>query len=660
MCGIAGIVSLNNAPPVEEALVWRMADAIAHRGPDDAGVYVSPDGRAALANRRLAIIDVSEAGHQPMSTPDGSLWIAYNGEVYNYAEFRARLEAQGHHFRSRSDTEAILRLYQQRGPEMLNDLRGMFALAIWDEQTRQLFLARDRIGVKPLYYTFAGGQFIFASEIKAILQHPAVERAVDEEAFYHFLSFLTSPAPRTLFKGIYKLQPGHYAVLNAEGDLHLTEYWDVFDEAQPHPEWSAADYQAAILSELRESIRYRMVSDVPFGVFLSGGIDSTTNLALMAEALDHPVQSFSIGYKGVERYNEFEYARQAAACFGAEHHETRIGEEDLLSFLPGLVYHQDEPIADPVCVPLYYVSKLARDTGTVVIQVGEGADELFAGYTHWLDILRLYHGGWQAFNRLPAALRRLALAAAPVGRDSIRYEYIRRAAAGEELFWGGAEAFGEARKARLLHPDLRARLGDLSSWDVIRPYREMFERRTAHLPGAGDYVNWMAYLDLRLRLPELLLMRVDKMSMATSVEARVPYLDHKFVGLVMSIPERVKLNGTGTTKYLFKETVRGLIPDEIIDRPKQGFAVPVDEWLRTRLGSLIERKLTDFAARTGYFDPAALRSMLASHDYLTWYLLNFVLWHELWIESPGPAASATPSLGDLGLGEEVRQARSRS
>src|SRR5690606_25242557 len=392
----------------------------------------------------------------------------------------------------------------------------------------------------------------------------------------------------------------------------------------------------------------------------SGGIDSTTNLALMAEALDHPVQSFSIGYEGVERYNEFEYARQVAAHFNADHHETRIGEADLLNFLPGLVYHQDEPLADPVCVPIHYVSKLARDNGTIVIQVGEGADELFAGYTHWLDILRLYHGGWRAFNRLPAGLRRLALAAAPLNRDSIRYEYIRRASAGEELFWGGAEAFGEAAKSRLLHPDLRARLGGLTSWDVIRPYRQRFEQRTVGLPGAGDYVNWMAYLDLRLRLPELLLMRVDKMSMAASIEARVPYLDHPFVGLVLHLPEQGKLDGYRTTKHLFKETVRGLIPDEIIDRPKQGFAVPVDEWLRARLGGITRDKLTAFAARTGYFDPAALDAMLARNDYLTWYLLNFVLWHELWIEAPGPAASATPSLGDLGLGEEVRQARSSS
>jgi asparagine synthase (glutamine-hydrolysing) len=273
--------------------------------------------------------------------------------------------------------------------------------------------------------------------------------------------------------------------------------------------------------------------------------------------------------------------------------------------------------------------------------VGEGADELFSGYTHWLDILRLHHGAWQVFSAMPSSLRRIALAAAPLDRDSIRYEFVRRAAYDEELFWGGAEAFGEARKNRLITPGLRGRLGSLSSWDVIQPYRERFEARSG-----GDYLNWMAYLDLRMRLPELLLMRVDKMSMATSVEARVPYLDHVFVGLAMSIPEKLKLNG-GTTKYLFKEAVRGIIPDEVIDRPKQGFAVPVQEWLNARLGTVIREKLTAFTRRTDYLDKNAVAGMLAKQDTLTWYLFNFALWHEMWIEGQPP--SEVPSPESLGI-----------
>jgi asparagine synthase (glutamine-hydrolysing) len=645
MCGIAGIIGLGDAPPVDEGLIEGMADVIAHRGPDDAGIYLSPDRRAALANRRLAILDLSPAGHMPMPDASGKLWITYNGEVYNHADYRQELQDRGYAFRGHSDTETILYLFQEHGPEALHRLRGMFAIAIWDEDKQELFLARDRIGVKPLYYTFAGGYFIFASEIKVILQHPAVRRAVDEEALYHFLSFLTTPAPHTLFSGIYKLPPGHYVILDREGSLHISEYWDVFDSAQTHPDWTEAQYCEALRETLRESIRLRMVSDVPFGVFLSGGIDSSTNVALMAEQMDRPVQTFSVGYAGQERYNEFQYARLVAQRFGAEHHEVVIDEEDLVNFLPALVYYQDEPIADPVCVPIYYVSKLARDSGTIVIQVGEGADELFCGYTHWLDILRLYHGAWQAFACLPAGLRRAALAVAPLSRDTIRYEFVRRAVAGEELFWGGAEAFGEARKSRLISVSLRERLGDLSSWDVIRPYRQRFEQRS----GGADYLAWMAYLDLRLRLPELLLMRVDKMSMATSVEARVPYLDYVFVGLAISIPEQVKLRGQ-TTKYLFKQAVRGLIPEQIIDRPKQGFAVPINEWMETRLGNVMRRKLASFVRRTDYFDPAVVEMMMERNDYLTWYLLNFALWHELWIEGVPPRT--TPTLSALGLVEQ--------
>ena len=642
MCGIAGIIRLNNAPPIEKELIGGMADVIAHRGPDDAGVYLSPGGHAALANRRLAILDLSPAGHMPMSDASGRLWITYNGEIYNHADYRQELQARGYTFRGHSDTETILYLFQTHGPDALHRLRGMFAIAIWDEHKHELFLARDRIGVKPLYYTFAGGYFIFASEIKVILQHPAVKRTVDEESLYHFLSFLTTPAPKTLFSGIYKLPPGHYATLTRDGNLHISEYWDVFDSVQTHPDWTEEQYCEALRESIRESIRLRMVSDVPFGVFLSGGIDSSTNVALMAEQMDRPVQTFSVGYAGQERYNEFHYARLIAQHFGAEHHEIVIDEEDLVNFLPGLVYHQDEPIADPVCVPIYYVSKLARDSGTIVIQVGEGADELFCGYTHWLDILRLYHGAWQTFTRLPVELRRAALAVAPLSRDSIRYEFIRRAVAGEELFWGGAEAFGEARKNRLLSVSLQGRLGALSSWEVIRAYRQRFEQRS----GGADYLAWMAYLDLRLRLPELLLMRVDKMSMATSVEARVPYLDHVFVGLAIGIPEQLKLRGR-TTKYLFKQAVRGLLPDQIIDRPKQGFAVPINEWLRTRLGGVMRRKLADFVARTDYFNPLVVKAMMEQNDYLTWYLLNFALWHELWIEGVPP--QSLPSLETIGL-----------
>ncbi len=629
MCGICGMVTIGDGPSVDVALLDAMRDVIAHRGPDDAGSWISSDGRVGLANRRLAIIDLSPAGRQPMCNEDGSLWIAYNGETYTYAEHMAALKERGHVFRSHSDTEVIVHLYEECGHDCLHRLRGMFAIALWDERTRELFLARDRLGVKPLYYTVAGGQFIFGSEIKTILRHPAVKREVDAAALYHFLTFLTPPAPDTLFKGIHKLPPGHRAVLRADtGEFRVEEYWDVYDSAAYDPRLTERDWAERLRAKLTESVKLRMVSDVPFGVFLSGGIDSTVNTALMAAQMDRPVQTFSIGYKDAPGYNEFEWARQAAAYFKTDHHEVQISAQDFIEFLPKLIYHQDEPIADPVCVPIYFVSRLAKESGTTVIQVGEGADELFGGYSHWIDILRLHRSGWRAFTGLPAPLRRVGLAASRAALRGVRYEYVRRAEAGEELFWGGAEAFGEASKNRLISESVRRAVGGLSSHDIIEPFRKKFDERSPH----PDYLSWMGYLDLRLRLPELLLMRVDKMTMAASIEARVPYLDHEFVGLAMSIPQRLKVGDDLRPKQLLKQAVRGLIPDAIIDRPKQGFRVPVANWMAEALGTFGRDKLRAFCARTDYLRWEAVEPLIAQRDELAWYLLNFALWHEMWIE----------------------------
>lgn len=628
------MVTIGGGARVDAALLDKMRDTIAHRGPDDAGSWISKDGRVGLANRRLSIIDLSPAGHQPMSNENGSVWIAYNGETYTYAEHFEPLKQRGHKFKSQSDTEVIVHLYEEYGAECLHRLRGMFAIALWDERKRELFLARDRLGVKPLYYTFAGGQFIFASEIKCILHHPAVKREVDLNAFYHFTTFITTPAPQTLFKNIYKLPAGHRATLKIDtGELRVEEYWDVFDQALYDPQLTERDWAERLREKLTESVKLRMVSDVPFGVFLSGGIDSTVNTALMAAQMDRPVQTFSIGYKDAPDFNEFVWARQAASYFKTDHHEIQIDAHDLINFLPKLIYHQDEPIADPVCVPIYFVSKLAKDNGTTVIQVGEGSDELFGGYKHWIDILNLERSGWRIYSGMPTPLKRLGLAAAQFAFSGVRYEYIRRATYGEELFWGGAEAFGEARKQSLISESIRKAVGGISSHDVIVPFRKKFNERSPH----HDYLSWMSYLDLRLRLPELLLMRVDKMTMATAIEARVPYLDHEFVALAMSIPQKIKVGDDLKPKHILKQAVRGLIPDAIIDRPKQGFRVPVNDWMAETLGTVGRETLQKFCARTDYFNWNVVDKLLDSHDELAWYLLNFALWHEMWIEEiPNP------------------------
>ena len=502
-----------------------------------------------------------------------------------------------------------------------------------DTQEQRLWLARDRIGIKPLYYTSQGGHFLFASEIKAILAFPGIPRSVYLPGLYHYLSFLTTPAPLTLFEGISKLPAGHMLSVERDGTQKLEEWWDVFDGVRPSSNQDESALADRLLGLLRESVRYRMVSDVPFGVFLSGGIDSSTNVALMAELMDRPVDTFSIGFTGEERYNEFQYARQIAHRFRTNHREIQIGVQDLIGFLPQLIHHQDEPIADPVCVPVYFVSKLAKDNGVTVCQVGEGSDELFCGYPLWRWFLRV--AGWnQLFALFPRPVRRLApaLVRAAGKHHGLPYECLRRGAEGETLFWSGAEAFFETQKRLLLTPWVRQRVGALTSHEVTIHHRQRFlERAPVH-----DALTWMGYMDLKLRLPELLLMRVDKMSMATAVEARVPFLDHEFVQFAMGIPQPTKTRG-GELKHILKRAVRGVIPDEIIDRRKQGFGVPVAEWFLRELGPVVRTTLQAFSREQPYFNPDYVdRLLLDNNATLSWFLLNFALWHRHWIEERSP------------------------
>jgi len=625
MCGIAGTLSFDPAAfRVDGDLVTRMRDAIAHRGPDGAATWVAEDGRIGLGFRRLAIIDLAETAMQPMPNEDGSVRIVFNGEIYNHAEIRPVLERLGHRFRTdHSDTEVLVHGFEEWGPDVVHRLRGMFAFAAWDARSRELWLVRDRIGIKPLYWSLHHGRLSFASEIKALLQDPEQERAVDEEALYHYLSFLTTPAPQTLFRGIRKLPGGSRLRVTADGDVREERWWDAWDEVDPLDGVPEDEIAARVLDELRTSVRLRKLSDVPVGVFLSGGIDSSTNAALFSEDETRPIKTFSIGYEGdyASYTNEFEYARRMAELVGAEHHERKLTQDDLIDFLPEMVRLQDEPIADPVCVPVYYVSKLARENGVIVAQVGEGADELFWGYPSWKTLL-----GLQRYDHLPVprVLKRagvsVATAAGAGGRREI--ELLRRGSLGQPIFWSGAESFTEAQKRSLLSPRLRRELDGLTSWDAIEPIRRRFEAKAWE---ASD-LNWMSYVDLNLRLPELLLMRVDKMSMGVGLEGRVPFLDHRFVGLALSIPQRTKTNG-GTLKHILKKAVRGVIPDDLIDRPKQGFGVPVYEWLFDRLGQRARQELDEFTQKTDLLDRGAVLRLVDSKPGAeVWYLLNLALW----------------------------------
>ncbi|HLB89411.1 MAG TPA: asparagine synthase (glutamine-hydrolyzing) [Terriglobales bacterium] len=650
MCGIVGVLSFTNSSfRVLEPYLTRMRDAMSHRGPDGAGIFVSGDRRLGLGHRRLAIIDLSEKAAQPMTNEDGTLWVVFNGEIYNHAEIRAELEKRGGHRwkTDHSDTEVILHAFEEWGIDCVHKFRGMFAIALWDTKQRQLWLIRDRIGVKPLCYSIHHGRITFASEIKALLEDEEQERGVNEEALYYYLSFNATPAPHTLFSGIRKLPPGTWLRVNEDGHVQECRYWDVWDHTQPLTNVSEAEIAERILSELRTAVKLRKISDVPVGVFLSGGIDSSTNAALFSEGEGQPVKTFSIGYdQEYKSYpSELHYARKMAQVVGAEHHELLLRESDLLDSLPLIIRHQDEPLADPVCMPLYYVSKLARDSGVIVCQVGEGSDELFCGYPYWKASLRM-----QRFSNLlpiPNALRNLGLASLAFVEGGPRASYrrqwscelLRRALSNRPVFWGGAEVFSDSQKRQFLSPRLLKKFTQLSSWEALRPIRQRFEEK-AWEPSP---LNWMTYLDLSLRLPELLLMRVDKMSMAVSLEARVPFLDHKFVELAMSIPQAVKTRN-GVLKYILKKAVRGVIPDELIDRKKQGFGVPLFEWYHNKFGEYLAKEMKDFCENTDLFQFKGVLPFLKKRG---WALLNVALWWKQYIGSaaavphglPGPVPS---------------------
>ncbi len=632
MCGLAGILSFDPATwPVEAATLAAMGSVMAHRGPDGSGVWTDHGQAIGFAHRRLAIIDLSAAALQPMFTADEALGIVFNGEIYNHQELRDELTALGHEqWRTdHSDTEVVLYAFREWGIDCLKRFRGMFAFALWDVAQKALWLGRDRIGVKPLYYAQDDRGIVFASEIKAILAGPERKRAVNEEAFFHYLSFLTTPAPMTLFDGIEKLGAGTWMRIAADGQRHTERWWDAFDDVTPLSGQSEVDIAAAVLDELKTAVNYRKVGDVPVGVFLSGGVDSSTNLALFSKGEEKPVKTFSIGYEGDQGSvaDELPYARMMAGEVGADHHEYLISEDDLLDFLPKMIAHQDEPIADPVCVPVYFVSKLARDNGVTVCQVGEGADELFWGYRSWKIFLRLEKANALPVPRLVKKMGLAALRQIGLG-DRLYTEFLRRASLGQPIFWGGAEAFPDAEKKKFLSPRLRKKFAGRTSWEVIAPIRARFEA----CAWETSALNWMTYLDLNLRLPELLLMRVDKMSMAASIEARVPFLDHHFVRQALAIPSALKTRG-GDLKHILKLAVRGLIPDKIIDRRKQGFAVPIEDWITGRLGESALETLNTFARETDFLDPEMIRNLSPEKSpRQIWYLLNFALWWNAYIK----------------------------
>ena len=642
MCGICGVWEHGATEGrVNSGLVEGMRDEMVHRGPDDSGELIFDDSRGGFGFRRLSIIDLSAAGNQPMHGCTEQVWLVFNGEIYNHESLRAGLEARGHTYTSRTDTETIVHLYEEHGLDFVDELEGDYAIALWDKQREQLVLVRDRVGVKPLYYYHQDGRFIFDSEIKAILKHPAVTAEVDERALYHYLTFLTTPAPSTLFRNIHKLPAGHMMIVGRDGTVQLKQYWDALPPAQTDLKTSE-EHQQEILRLLRESIRKRMMSDVPFGVFLSGGVDSSANVALMSELMSRPVDTFTVGFSDAEYLNELESARRIAVQFKTNHHEVIISEKEMLEFLPSLVFHQDEPLADPVCVPLAYVAKLARENGTIVVQVGEGADEIFAGYDWFRKYVRIHDLVWRQAQNLPASMRRSAAALArPLIEGALNKrtagELVRRMGAGEELFWGGAIVFDEDFKRKALSAGLRDRSNGMSSYDAVRTYlRHVAEQRPN-----SDFATRMTYLELKLRLPELLLMRVDKMTMASSVEARVPFLDHNLIEYAMGVPTDLKIQGS-SGKHILKQALEKVLPGSLLYRQKRGFGAPIREWFRSETGKTLADMIMNSTIRQReFFDYTFISQLITEHQngkrdwsFHLWAVLNVSLWYERWIDRP--------------------------
>lgn len=640
MCGIVGTLAFKNSTfRVSEPYLVRMRDAMSHRGPDAAGLFISDDRRIGLGQRRLAIIDLSAKADQPMTNEDGSLWVVFNGEIYNHADIRAELEAAGGHRwkTDHSDTEVILHAFEQWGIDCVQKFRGMFAFALWDAKKRQLWLVRDRVGVKPLYYSMHHGRINFASEIKALLEDDEQKREINEESLFYYLTYHATPAPQTLFAGIQKVAASTWIRVDEDAQVYSSRYWDVWDHTEPLTHASEEEIAERLLAELRTCVKLRKVSDVPVGVFLSGGLDSSTNAALFSEGDGEPVRTFSIAYD--QQYasypSELPYARMIAKQVGADHHELVLSERDLLDTLPLIIRHQDEPLADPVCMPVYFVSKLARDSGVIVCQVGEGSDELFCGYPRWHYSMQLQQ--WSNRVPLPGFLQKLGLAALPLAEGgpgaSVRRQWscelLRRSFSNLPVFWGGAEVLSDTQKQRVLSPRLRKRFAKASSWEAVRATHERFQEKAWDT----STVNWMSYADLNFRLPELLLMRLDKMSMAVSLEAREPFLDHKLIELAMSIPGALKTKN-GVLKYILKKAVRGVIPDELIDRKKQGFGVPTLEWSQTQFGNYVEKELKEFCENADIFQYEGVLPYAKSKG---WALLNVAMWWKQYIASPATA-----------------------
>jgi asparagine synthase (glutamine-hydrolysing) len=624
MCGICGIVNFDPSEAVDRRLLDQMTRALDHRGPDDHGCF--HDGNAGLGHRRLSIIDLG-GGQQPIFNEDHSTAIVFNGEIYNYSDLTADLIARGHRFRTHSDTETILHAYEEYGHCCVDSLRGMFAFAVWDRRQRQLFAARDRLGVKPLYYYRGTTFFVFASELKSLLEIPAVPRQLDYDSLDLYLSLRYVPGPRTIFKDIWKLQPGHMLALEGSR-LRLQQYWDI--PVEPPERCSFADALEEFRQLLEESVRLRLIAEVPLGIFLSGGLDSSAILAVMSKITGRTrIKTFSVGYATTtseeENSNELAFARLAARAFETEHHEYHVNAQEFCDAIPKFVWHLDEPLGDPSGIPLFFISKLAREHITVVLS-GEGADETLGGYGIYQKMLLL-----ETFRRTLGPLgHKLAAGIAPwVPEAASRYLHMADLSL-EQRYSGVSRAFYPKAKQSLMRRSSSSGSPDALSGHFA-PYWSVANGTSA--------LNRMLYVDAKVWLPDDILLKADKMTMAHALELRVPFLDHKLVEFTASLPPQFKLRGR-RSKLLLREAMRGVLPEPILSRSKKGFPVPTEQWLRGPLkGYVRETLLASDSASRQCFDPEAMETLLQEHEngwanrhQEIWTLLVFESWHRAFLE----------------------------
>jgi asparagine synthase (glutamine-hydrolysing) len=630
MCGIAGIYNFKDSKEVDQTLLRRMADVMQHRGPDADGIYVN--GNIGLGHRRLSIIDLSEAGRQPMFSDDKQLAIVFNGEIYNFLDYRTELQKRGHRFHSRTDTEVILYLYREYGEECLQYLRGMFAFAIWDTQQQQVFLAVDRLGKKPLYYYCDDQRFVFGSELKCLVEDPTIPKEINYEALYDYLLYLYIPAPKTIYKNIYKLPPAHYMVCSREGVLTIKEYWDL-SFAYVEEGKDETYFREKLVEKLQEATQIRLISDVPLGAFLSGGIDSSAVVAMMSKVMNTPVVTTSIGFQEKE-FDELKFARIVSQKYQTDHFE-RIVKTDALSIIDKIVWHFDEPFADSSAVPTYYVSKLSREKVTVAL-AGDAGDENFAGYEKYsIDVMENTIRGY-----VPDFLKKWLIA--PFAKVYPKWDWLPRYLRGKffltNLTFSHARGFfrtntflTQEEQNALFSEDLKQLVGDYDPFSII----EHFYNRA----DTDDPLSKVQYVDIKNYLPGDILVKVDRMSMANSLEVRAPMLDHVFMEFVATIPSRLKLQGQ-EKKYILKKALAPYLPSEILYRPKHGFEVPLDRWFRNELKDIMqETVLSPQAFQRGFFNPERLTTMWQQHQSRQrnfgtnlWTLLMFELWYQRFME----------------------------